>query len=86
MAPLTDLLKARAQFVWSTEFNRHQVNYSVVEKEALDLVLALQHFAVYVESNVAAVVVYTDPNPLTFLHSLRCPSQRLIRWSLFLQS
>ena len=46
---------------------------------------ALQYFAVYVESGVAPVVVYTDHNPRTFLH-LRCPSQRLIRWSLFLQS
>ncbi|XP_030260635.1 uncharacterized protein LOC115573802 [Sparus aurata] len=71
---------------FSKKFNRHQVNYSVVEKEALALVWALQHFAVYVESGVAPVVVYTDHNPLTFLHSLRCPNQRLIRWSLFLQS
>lgn len=30
-------------------------------------------------------VVYTDHNPLTFLHSLQSPIQRRIRWSLFLQ-
>lgn len=32
------------------------------------------------------VVVYADHNPLTFLTSLRCPNQRLIRGYLFLQS
>ena len=30
-------------------------------------------------------MVYTDHNPLTFLRSLRCPSQRLMRWVLVLQ-
>lgn len=29
---------------------------------------------------------YTDHNPLTFMYSLECLNQRLIRWSLFLQS
>lgn len=30
--------------------------------------------------------MYTDHNPLTFLQSLKCPNQRLMRWSLFLQA
>ena len=51
---------------FSKKFNRPQVNYSVVQTEALALVWALQHLAVYVESGVAPVVVYTDHNPLTF--------------------
>ena len=58
----------------------------MIEKEALALIWGLQHFAVYVESGVAPVVVYTDHNPLTFLHTLRSPNQRVIRWSLFLQA
>lgn len=137
--PLTELLKARARFVWSSDcqqafdnvksllcscpvlaaprfdrpfvlqvgagavllqggdegllrpvcffsrkFNRHQANYSVIEKEALALILALQHFELYV-GGTAPLVVYTDHNPLTFLASLRSPNQRLVRWSLFLQ-
>lgn len=69
---------------FSRKFNRHQLNYSVVEKEALALIWSLQQFQVYVGSG--PVVVYTDHNPLTFLNSLHCPNQRLIRWSLFLQS
>lgn len=71
---------------FSKKFNRYQSNYSVIEKEALALVWALQHFEVYVGGARAPLVVFTDHNPLTFLWSLRCPNQRLIRWSLFLQA
>lgn len=70
----------RAVSFFSKKFNQHQIKYSVVEKEALSLVWVLQHFAVYVGSG-APVVMYTDHNPLTFLHSLRSPNQRLVRWS-----
>lgn len=69
---------------FSKKFNRYQSNYSVIEKEALALIWALQNFEVYV-SGTAPLVVYTDHNPLTFLKSLRTPNQRLMRWFLFLQ-
>lgn len=68
---------------YSKKFNSYQLNYSVIEKEALALVWALQHFEVYV--GTGPLVVYTDHNPLTFLHSLQNPNQRLMRWCLFLQ-
>ena len=45
----------------------YQLNYSVIEKEALPLILALQHFDVYVGGAVP-LVVYSDHNP--FLQSL----------------
>ena len=32
----------------SKKFNKHQKNYSTAEKECLSLILALQHFEVYV--------------------------------------
>lgn len=70
---------------FSRKFNKHQLNYSIVEKEALALIWALQHFEVYVGGGVNPVVVFTDHNPLTFLHSLQNPNQRLMRWCLFLQ-
>ena len=54
--------------------------------EAMARILALKHFEVYVGADGTPLVVYTDHNPLTFLHSLRCPNQRLMRWFLFLQS
>ena len=71
---------------FSKKFNSYQLNYSTIEKEALALVWALRNFEVYLGSGAVPVVVYTDHNPLLFLNSLQCPNQRLIRWSLFLQS
>lgn len=70
---------------FSRKFNSYQGHYSVIEKEALALIWALQHFAVYLNSSMP-IVIYTDHNPLTFLNSLQCPNQRPVRWSLFLQS
>jgi len=49
------------------------------------LILALQNFEVYVGGNSSALIVYSVHNPLTFLHSLKNPNQRLMRWCLFLQ-
>ncbi len=70
---------------FSEKFNKHQVNYSTIEKEALALLLALQHFEVYLGSSAQPVVVYTDHNPLIFLARMRNSNQRLMRWSLLLQ-
>lgn len=67
---------------FSPKFNTYQKNYSVIEKEPLSLIWALQHFDVYVGGGLP-VEVYSDP--LTFLHSLQSQSQRLMRWILFLQ-
>lgn len=141
VAPLTDLLQAKAKFVWTPkcenvfenvkrsltsspvltaprldkpiklqvdasqvgagaillQSDEHGIDhpisyfsqkfnlYQTIEKEALALIWALQHFEVYVSCGNMPTVVYTDHNPLTFLHSLQSPNQRLIRCSLFLQ-
>lgn len=69
---------------FSKKFNSYQMNYSVIEKEALALIWGLQHFDLYTGSG-APLVVYTDHNPLTFLRSLPNPNQRLMRWALFSQ-
>lgn len=70
---------------FSRKFKSHQLHYSTIEREALALIWVLQFFEVYLSSGTFPVVVYSDHNPLTFLHSLQSPNQRLIRWSLFLQ-
>ncbi len=54
---------------FSRKFKIHQKHYSTIEKEALALILALKHFDVYV-SFCVPLVVYTDHNPLIFLHSM----------------
>ena len=70
---------------FSRKFNCHQLNYSTIEKETLALVWGLQQFDVYLAGGAVPITVYSDHNPLTFLHSLKSPNQRLMRWALFLQ-
>lgn len=71
---------------FSKKFNKHQVNYSTIEKEALALLLALQNFEVYVGSTAYPVIVFTDHNPLTFLCRMYNQNQRLMRWALIVQN
>ncbi|KAJ8034103.1 hypothetical protein HOLleu_24533 [Holothuria leucospilota] len=68
------------------KFDKHQKNYSTIEKETLALILGLQHFDVYLGTTSFPITVYTDHNPLTFLSKMKNKNQRLMRWSLFLQS
>ena len=70
---------------FSKKCNKSQRNYSTTEKECLALVLALQHFEVYVTSSSLPIVVYSDHNPLVFIHKMKDKNQRLLRWSLMLQ-
>lgn len=71
---------------FSRKFNKHQVNYSTIEKETLALLLALQFFEVYLGSSNLPTIVYTDHNPLVFLSRMYNANQRLMRWALFVQS
>ncbi len=80
-----DLGVERPVSFFSKKLYSYKLNYSVIEKETLALIMALKHFDVYVGGS-AHLVVFTDHNPLTFLNSLQCPNQRLIRWLLFVQS
>ncbi|KAL6490059.1 hypothetical protein MHYP_G00004040 [Metynnis hypsauchen] len=70
---------------FSRKFNKHQLNYSTIEKETLALLLSLQHFEVYIGSCPLPVTVYTDHNPLVFLSRMYNQNQRLMRWSLIVQ-
>ena len=55
---------------FSKKFLKYQKNYSVVGKESFGLVLALEHFDVYLGSMPFKIKVYTDHNPLTFLKTI----------------
>ena len=70
---------------FSRKFNKHQLNYSNVEKEALGLILVLQHYHIYLANTQTPVIVYTDHNPFTFIHRVKDNNQRVLRWSLLLQ-
>ena len=70
---------------FSKKLLKYQKNYSTVEKEALALLLALKFYDVYLSSSEYPVQVYTDHNPLVFVHRMKDSNQRLLRWSLTLQ-
>ena len=70
---------------FSKKFNKHQKNYSTIERECLSLILALQHFEVYLISSSSPSIVFSDHNPLIFIHKMKNKNQRLLRWSLLLQ-
>lgn len=55
-----------------------------VEKEALTIVWALQHFQVYLYEQY--LMSETDYKPLHYLKSARDLNSRFMRWSLELQS
>ena len=70
---------------YSKKLNPHQRLYSTIEKEALALVSAIQHFEFYVAGSQKELLVYTDHNPLVFVEKFKGKNQRLFRWSLVLQ-
>ena len=58
-----------------------------IKKECLSLILALQHFEVYLTSSSSPIVVFSDHIPLIFIfiHKMKNKNQRLLRWNLLLQ-
>uniref|UniRef100_A0A1A8MG90 ribonuclease H n=1 Tax=Nothobranchius pienaari TaxID=704102 RepID=A0A1A8MG90_9TELE len=70
---------------FSKKFTSCQSRYSTIEKETLALLMALQHFHVYVGVGGEPLTVYTDHNPLIFLSRMFNQNQRLMRWALLLQ-
>lgn len=70
---------------FSSKLRPHQLNYSTVEKEALALVVALEHFALYLSSSPHKISVYSDHNPLTFINTMKSKNLRILRWALRIQ-
>ena len=70
---------------FSRKLNQHQRAYSVIEKESLALIESLKHFEIYLSSTADQVVVYSDHNPLTFLHRMKNKNRRILSGSLLLQ-
>ena len=71
---------------YSKKLNKHQRNYSTIEKECFSLVSALHHYDVYGNVTRHPVLVYTDHNPLVFIERMKHKNQKILRWSLLIQS
>lgn len=68
------------------KFNKHQLHYSTIEKDALALLLALQHFEVYLGPSTLPVTVYMDHSPTVFFSRMYNQNQWLMRWALVVQN
>lgn len=60
---------------FSKKFDKHQRHYSTIEKEYLALILALEHFEVYLSTTVHPVLVFTDHDQLIFIHRMKNKNQ-----------
>lgn len=63
--------------------NNAEQNYSTIEKELLAIVYCVNHFRPYLYGR--KFVLITDHKPLVWLHSVKDPTSRLVRWRLKLQ-
>lgn len=57
-----------------------EINYSTIEKELLAIIYCVAHFRSYLYGHKFQLV--TDHKPLIWLHSVKDPTSRLIRWRL----
>ena len=63
--------------------NCHQNAYSIIEKEALSLLIAIRRFSIYFDLH--EVIVYTHHDSLIFLDRMSNTNNKLLRWRLELQ-
>lgn len=64
----------------SRTLNKHEVNYSTIEKELLAIVWGVKQFRHYLYGQ--RFKLYTDHKPLIWLANLKEPNSKLIRWKI----
>lgn len=57
-----------------------ELNYSTIEKECLAIIYCVNYFRPYVYGREFQLI--TDHKPLVWMHSVRDPTSRLLRWRL----
>ena len=68
---------------FSRKLNSARQKYTATEKEALAVVLAVEHFSIYLLAR--PFTIFTDHKALTKLWNMNNTNNRLVRWSLALQ-
>ena len=71
---------------YSRGLNVHEVNYAVIEKEALAIICAMENFRPYVYGTHFKLIIKTDHKPLKWLFNVKDPGSRLLRWRLKLEN
>ncbi|KAG0441069.1 Retrovirus-related Pol polyprotein from transposon 17.6, partial [Dictyocoela muelleri] len=74
--------KDRPIFFYSKKFTPAEINYTTTEKECYAIISAVKNWKHYL---VNRFIIKTDHQALCWLNKNKDLSQRLIRWSLFLQ-
>ena len=64
----------------SRTLNSAETNYSTIEKELLAVVFAVDHFRPYLYGQQFTLV--TDHRPLVWLHNVKDPISRIMRWRI----
>ncbi|XP_036142126.1 uncharacterized protein LOC118645358 [Monomorium pharaonis] len=67
----------------SRVLNSAEKNYSTIEKELLAITYCVNHFRPYLYGRTFTLI--TDHQPLTWLHRVKDPTSRLMRWRLKLE-
>ena len=76
-------MKPYVVYYASKTLNEAQRNYTIIEKELLAVVFALDKFRAYLVESF--IIVFTDHSALKYLLTKQDAKARLIRWILLLQ-
>ncbi|XP_068245467.1 uncharacterized protein [Palaemon carinicauda] len=61
------------------KLKNHQRCYSTIEKEALALLNALEHFEYHLSGSPAPILVFTDHEPLKFVRDIQAEKQSKLK-------
>ena len=85
--PETDCLRSCTSKAVSQALLKFFTRFGLPLRERSDhsLLLGVKHYDVYLSSSSFPIKVFTDHNPLTFVHRMKTENRRLLRWSLTFQ-
>ena len=67
----------------SRKLLEREQNYSVIEKECLSIIWAINKFDLYLFG--VPFIIQTDHKPLVYINKSKCLNKRIMRWAILLQ-